>query len=85
MVNLVKYGKFPLFLFCEGAFFDLLNRDTDYTSLLTKNFKTMKNLTKIFMAVAVAMFAFSCVNDTTEDIAVKVGGKTTLAISLGGG
>ena len=42
----------------------------------------MKNLTKIFMAVAVAMFAFSCVNDTTEDIAVKVGGKTTLAISL---
>ena len=37
------------------------------------------------MAVAVAMFAFSCVNDTTEDIAVKVGGKTTLAISLGGG
>ena len=45
----------------------------------------MKNLTKIFMAVAVAMFAFSCVNDTTEDIAVKVGGKTTLAISLGGG
>ena len=45
----------------------------------------MKNLTKIFMAVAVAMFAFSCVNDTTDDIAVKVGGKTTLAISLGGG
>ena len=42
----------------------------------------MKNLTKIFMAVAVAMFAFSCVNDATEDIAVKVGGKTTLAISL---
>ncbi|MBR4968786.1 MAG: hypothetical protein IKY57_01340, partial [Alistipes sp.] len=45
----------------------------------------MKNLTKIFMAVAVAMFAFSCVNDATEDTVVKVGGKTTLAISLGGG
>ena len=45
----------------------------------------MKNLTKIFMAVAVALFAFSCVNDATEDAAVKVGGKTTLAISLGGG
>ena len=45
----------------------------------------MKNLTKIFMAVAVAMFAFSCVTDTTDDAAVKVGGKTTLAISLGGG
>ena len=42
----------------------------------------MKNLAKIFMAIAVAMFAFSCVNDATEDIAVKVGGKTTLAISL---
>ena len=42
----------------------------------------MKNLTKIFVAVAVALFAFSCVNDVTEDIAVKVGGKTTLAISL---
>ena len=45
----------------------------------------MKNLTKIFMAVAIAMFAFSCVTDTTDDAAVKVGGKTTLAISLGGG
>ena len=42
----------------------------------------MKNLAKIFMAVAVAMFAFSCVNDATEDIAVKVGGKTTLTLSL---
>ena len=42
----------------------------------------MKNLTKIFMAVAVAMFAFSCVNNTTEDTVVKVGGKTTLTLSL---
>ena len=42
----------------------------------------MKNLTKIFMAVAVAMFAFSCVNDATEDTVVKVGGKTTLTLSL---
>ena len=42
----------------------------------------MKNLTKIFMALAVALFAFSCVNDTTEDAAVKVGGKTTLTLSL---
>ena len=42
----------------------------------------MKNLAKIFMAVAVAMFAFSCVNDATEDTVVKVGGKTTLTLSL---
>ena len=32
----------------------------------------MKNLTKIFMAVAVAMFAFACVTDTTEDLGIKV-------------
>ena len=43
----------------------------------------MKNLIKIFMAVAIAMFAFSCVNDATEDATVKVGGKTTLTLSLG--
>ena len=42
----------------------------------------MKNFVKIFMAVAVAMSAFSCVTDTTEDLAVKVGGKTTLTLSL---
>ena len=42
----------------------------------------MKNLTKIFMALAVALFAFSCVNDATEDAAVKIGGKTTLTLSL---
>ena len=33
----------------------------------------MKNLTKIFMAVAVAMFAFACVTDTTEDLGIEVG------------
>ena len=44
----------------------------------------MKNLTKIFLAVAVAMFAFSCVTDTTEDLGVKVEGQgvTELALSL---
>ena len=47
----------------------------------------MKNLTKIFMAVAVAMFAFSCVADSTEDLGVKIeagkgGGNTTVTLSL---
>ena len=41
----------------------------------------MKNLTKIFVAVA-ALFAFSCVTDATEDLGVKVGGQTTLTVSL---
>ena len=44
----------------------------------------MKNLAKIFMAVAVAMFAFACVTDTTEDLGIKVEGQgvTELALSL---
>ncbi len=42
----------------------------------------MKNLTKIFMAVAVAFFAFSCVADATEDLGVKVGGQTELTLSI---
>lgn len=32
----------------------------------------MKNLTKIFMSVVVAMFAISCVTDATEDLGVKI-------------
>ena len=35
----------------------------------------MKNLTKIFMAVATGIFAFSCVTDATEDLGVKVEGQ----------
>ena len=45
----------------------------------------MKNLTKIFMAVAVAMFAFACVTDTTEDLGIQInkgGGITELSLSL---
>ena len=45
----------------------------------------MKNLTKIFLAVAVAMFAFACVTDTTEDLGIEVGkggGKTQITLSL---
>ena len=47
----------------------------------------MKNLTKIFMAVAAGLFAFSCVTDTTDDLDVNIqvgkgGGKTSITLSL---
>ena len=44
----------------------------------------MKNLTKIFMAVAVALFAFSCVQDATENLGINVEGQgvTELTLSL---
>ena len=43
----------------------------------------MKNLTKIFVAV-VALFAYSCATDTTEELSVELGtvGQTKLALSL---
>jgi hypothetical protein len=41
----------------------------------------MKNLTKIFLAV-VALFAYACVTDTTEDLGVQVGGGQTTEITL---
>ena len=41
----------------------------------------MKNLTKIFLAV-VALFAYACVTDTTEDLGVKLGGQTEITLSL---
>ena len=45
----------------------------------------MKNFTKIFFAVVVSLFAFSCVQDTTEDLGVNIegqGGVYELAVSL---
>ena len=42
----------------------------------------MKNLTKLFFAVAVLFAGFACTTDTTEDLSVNVGGKTTLTVSL---
>ena len=42
----------------------------------------MKNLTKIFFAVAVAMFAFACVTDTTEDLGIKVEGQGGVELTL---
>ena len=46
----------------------------------------MKNLTKIFMAVCVALFAFACATDPTEDLGSNVGagGQTKLTFSLEG-
>ncbi len=41
----------------------------------------MKTLSKIFVAV-VALFAYACVTDTTEDLGVKVGGQTEITLSL---
>ena len=44
----------------------------------------MKNLTKIFMTVAVSLFAFSCTTDSTEDLGVKFEGQggTEIVLSL---
>ena len=42
----------------------------------------MKNLAKIFMAVAALFAGFACTTDVTEDLGVKIGGQTTLTISL---
>ena len=42
----------------------------------------MKNLAKIFMAVAVALFAFSCVQDATEDLGIKVEGQGGVELTL---
>ena len=41
----------------------------------------MKNLTKLFLAVSVALFSFACATDMTEDLGVNVGGKTVLSVS----
>ena len=42
----------------------------------------MKTVTKLFVAV-VALFAYSCVTDTTEDLGVKIDGQTTeIVLSL---
>ena len=42
----------------------------------------MKNFTKLFVAVAVLFTSFACTTDTTEDLGVKVGGQTTVTLSL---
>ena len=42
----------------------------------------MKNLSKIFLAVAVACASFACTTDATEDLGVNVGGQTQITISL---
>ena len=42
----------------------------------------MKTFTKLFSAIVVALLAFSCATDVTEDLGVNVGGQTTITISL---
>ena len=42
----------------------------------------MKNLTKLFVAVAVLFTSFACTTDATEDLGVKVGGQTEIVLSL---
>ena len=42
----------------------------------------MKKFTKIFFAVAALAVGFGCTTDTTEDLAVKPTGQTTLTLSL---
>ena len=43
----------------------------------------MKNFTKLFLAVAAALFAYACVTDTTNDLGVKLDGQVTeITISL---
>ena len=42
----------------------------------------MKNFTKLFLAVAAALFAYACVTDTTNDLGVKVDGGQTTEITL---
>ena len=44
----------------------------------------MKNLTKIFMAVSVALFAFACAADPTEDLGVNGVNQTEISLSLEG-
>ena len=42
----------------------------------------MKNLTKLFVAVAVLLTSFACTTDVTEDLGVNLAGQTTLTLSL---
>ena len=42
----------------------------------------MKNLTKLFVAVALLSASFACTTDATEDLGVTVGGQTEIVLSL---
>ena len=42
----------------------------------------MKNLARLFVAVAVLFTSFACTTDATEDLGVKVGGQTKIVLSL---
>ena len=42
----------------------------------------MKNLTKIFLVVAMLFAGFACTTDTTEDLGVGAEGQTKIVLSL---
>ena len=42
----------------------------------------MKNLARLFVAVAALFTSFACTTDVTEDLGVAVGGQTTITVSL---
>ena len=42
----------------------------------------MKNLTKIFLVVALLFAGFACTTDVTEDLGVNVEGQTKIVLSL---
>ena len=42
----------------------------------------MKNLTRLFVAVALLFTSFACTTDVTEDLGVNLAGQTTLNVSL---
>ena len=69
--------------FCKGTNYNLKNKH----QLLTKTLNTMKNFTKLFVAVVTGIFAFSCVTDTTDDLGVNIEtgkgkGNTQVTLSL---
>ena len=58
--------------------------NTKQKLIINKKQSKMKNLTKIFMAVAALVMAASCITDPTEDLGANVGaeGQTVLTLSL---
>lgn len=59
-----------------------MNYGAKYTFNQTIIKNKMKNLTKIFVAVAVLFASFACTTDVTEDLGVKVGGQNEVVLSL---
>ena len=58
------------------------SKKTKQLKILTMKTLTMKTLTKLFLAVAVGMFALACVTDATNDLGVKHNSGHTTEITL---